>query len=85
MDCDGNCGGLFTCWGNLQEVKGLDQNLSFIIQVLPQLTLGSGHDLTLQFEWKDGLSIDNCTTIQNQNMSVSITTESLIENITTLV
>ena len=28
------------------------------LQVLPQLRVGSGHDLTLGFEWRDGKYLD---------------------------
>ena len=41
------------------------------LQVLPQLRVGSGHDLTLGFEWRDGKYLDvimNATAENNTSL-----------------
>ena len=59
-----------------------------VFKVLPQLTIGSGHDLTLEFDWRDGKYHQNYTDslIKSdwENVTGTISsTENIFQNLTT--
>ena len=61
-----------------------------VFKVLPQLTIGSGHDLTLEFDWRDGKYLQNYTDSltkpdwENVTETTS-TTENIFQNLTTTI
>ena len=59
-----------------------------MFKVLPQLTIGSGHDLTLEFDWRDEKYHQNYTDTLTkpvwENVTETIsTTENIFQNLTT--
>ena len=61
-----------------------------VFKVLPQLTIGSGHDLTLEFDWRDGKYhqnyTDSLTKPDWENVTeTTSTTENIFQNLTTTI
>ena len=64
----------------------LVKSFSFFSKVLPQLAIGSGHDLTLEFNWSNGNLYRNYTDVigVGQNPTKTDTTFMEPQNITSL-